>query len=162
MSIIQATDSSSYGFLQASSTDALDDNALDRVLHDFWMGLTNLDATLIRPRWLAEPGNMPDINTNWLAHGIVERRDDVFSSEVFVDGVGTKVWHNQEFDCLLSFYGPNAYATQAKVRDGFKLAQNRDYLHDNLLNIISIGAAKNAAFQINGKWLSWSIGINPE
>ena len=152
MPIVQSPNSSVLGFIQPSSTDALDDQALDRVLHDFYMGLTAIDATLIRPRWTIEPANMPDINTNWIAQGITERRDDHNASQEFIDGVGMKVIHNQEFDNLVSFYGPAAYRMQAMVRDGIQLFQNRDYLHDNALNIISVGNARNVAFQVNGKW----------
>ena len=140
-------------YLLPTSAAPLDDQALDRFLHDLFVGVTGIDPTLVRPRWTAEPGNMPAFNTSWIAQGITERRDDVVASQVLSsDGLSTTVSRNQELDCLTSVYGTTASTLQALIRDGLSLDQNREYINQYGFVLVKVGDPRNTTMLINERW----------
>lgn len=145
--------SSTGGYLLPTSTAPLDDQALDRFLHDLFVGVAGIDPTLVRPRWTAEPANMPAFNTSWIAQGVTERRDDDVASQVLsADGLSTTVSRNQELDCFLSCYGSGASALQALIRDGLSLDQNREYINLQGFVLVKVGATTNTTMLINERW----------
>lgn len=140
-------------YLLPTSPSPLDDQLLDRTLHDLFVGVTGIDPTLVRPRWTAEPGNMPAFNTSWIAQGITYRRDDVVASQTLsLDGLSTTVTRNQELDCLVSCYGASASALQALIRDGLSLNQNREAINALGIVLVSVGGTRNMAMLINQRW----------
>jgi hypothetical protein len=148
-----ANDSSTGGYLLPNSTPPLDDQALDRFFHDLFMGVTGLDARLIRPRWQPEPGNMPKPGVTWIAQGVTEYKDDGVAWQEFnrVTQIFT-MCRNQVLTNLVSFYGATANATEALVRDGLSIDQNREYMNLQGIALIRVGDPRNASMLMNEQW----------
>ena len=146
-------DSSTGGYLLPTSPPPLDDALLDQFFHDLIMGVTGLGATLIRPRWQPEPGNMPAVGSTWVAQGVTNRGDDVVAWTGFnpVTGVYT-IARNQELTNLVSIYGAAASATEAILRDGLSLAQNREYMNSLGFAFVKVGEARNMSLMLNERW----------
>lgn len=148
-----ANDSTTGGYIQPSTGNALDDQALDRVFHDLIMNLTALDPTLVFPRWQEIPPNMPSNGTSWIAQGITERRDDVVVWQGNDPSTGIfTICRNQEIDNLISFYGPNASTTEALFRDNISVGQNRDVINALGINLVRVGGTRNMSTKINERW----------
>lgn len=147
--------SSTGGYLFPTSAAPLDDAALDRYFHDVFTSILGFDAKLIRPRWQADPANMPANGVNWIAQGVTNRRDDVVASQILsADGLSTTVSRNQELDNLVSFYGPGASGVQAIMRDGLSLNQNREAMNLIGLVLVRVGEPRNASMLINERWVN--------
>ena len=145
--------SSTGGYLLPTSTPPLDDALLDQFFHDLIMGVTGLGATLIRPRWQPEPGNMPAAGSTWVAQGVTNRGDDVVAWTGFnsVTGVYT-IARNQELTNLVSIYGAAASATEAILRDGLSLAQNREHMNSLGFAFVKVGETRNMSLMLNERW----------
>jgi hypothetical protein len=125
--------------------------ALDRLIHDLIYGVTGMDPTLIRPRYVPEPANMPPADTDWAAFGIQNRVDDHHASQTFSD-LGMTVSRSQEIEVLCSFYGPNATHVQGLLKEGLSLSQNREYMNSQGIAFVSISETRNASMLINQRW----------
>lgn len=153
-----APDSSVAGFIQPSSTssDYLEDNALDNFFQQMVAGITGLPPTLVLPRWQPEPVNLPAYGTNWAAVGVVDSDlVDGWSYETHDPAnTGTDQTATWEYLTLLcSFYGPNAGQYDGLLRDGLFLNQNQETL---LLNGIGLIEWRNRAIVptlIKERWL---------
>ena len=143
--------SSVAGFI-APTDNFLEGKELDRFLHDFLLGLTSVDPSLIRPRWQQEPANIPDIDTAWLAFGIIDRKDDTNSIQVFKNTF-MEVHRYQELDILISFYGDSGSLYEANLRDGLDIEQNRVYLRSQGMSVINCTNPINTSVEINKRWL---------
>lgn len=149
-----ANTSATGGYLQPSSTAPLDDQAIDRFFHDVIAGVTGIDPTLVRPRWQPDPGNMPAKGTDWIAQGVTDRKDDGVAWQEFDESTQIfTICRNQELINLVSFYGPNASATEALLRDGLSLDQNREYMNSQGIALVRVGDPKNASMLINEQWV---------
>jgi hypothetical protein len=63
----------------ATHAPPLEDKALEDFLHDVVAGITGLGRdTLVRPRWQAEPPNLPARNVDWVGFGIPDRKRDTY------------------------------------------------------------------------------------
>lgn len=144
--------SATGGYLAPTSAAPLDDQALDRFFHDLIVGVTGMDPILVRPRWQMDPPNMPGRAVNWIAQGVTERRDDDVASQIF-DGTQITISRNQELDNRVSCYGPNASATQALLRDGLSLDQNRETINAAGLVLVRVGPPRNASTLLNEQWV---------
>ena len=145
-----APDSSVQGYL--SSTNAiLEDQELDRFIHDLIYGITRLDPTLIRPRWQQEPANLPANGTTWCAFGITNKINDTNASEKFIN-TGTIITRNQEVDILISCYGTQAGQLDSVFREGISLAQNREHMRLNNIGYVSLSDVRNTSLEINKQW----------
>lgn len=148
-----ANDSSTGGYLLPTGTAPLDDQALDRFFHDVFMSITGLAATLVRPRWEMEPGNMPPWGTNWIAQGVVELKEDGVAWQWFNPVTQAfMLCRNETLVNRVSFYGPGAGATQSLLRDGLSLDQNRTAMNAQGINLVRTGDPRNASMQINAQW----------
>ncbi|MBC7074663.1 MAG: hypothetical protein H5T98_01045 [Syntrophomonadaceae bacterium] len=148
-----ANTSATGGYLSPGSTAPLDDEALDRFFNGVISGVTGITSSLVRPRWQPDPPNMPARNTNWIAQGVTERKDDGVAWQEFDESTQIfTICRNQELINLVSFYGPNASATEALLRDGLSLDQNREYMNSQGIALVRVGDPKNAAMQINEQW----------
>lgn len=130
----------------------LDDDALDHLFHDLFMGITGLDPTLIRPRWQQQPGNQPPITTTWMAQGVEARRYDTYSDETFIDGLGLVETRYQELDNLVSIYGPNMGTIEMILRCGLAIQQNLEILIPSGIVLVEVGIALNTSILINQLW----------
>jgi hypothetical protein len=121
-------DSSTGGFLAPSSTGGdLNDAALQDFLQTIVVGITALPGDLVRPRWQAEPPNIPDIGVSWAAIGPGRRERESFSARRTTD-TGQIVVRNRTIEILCSFYGPAAETNGELLAMGFELPQNREAL----------------------------------
>lgn len=144
--------SSTGGYLAPGNT-ILDDKLLDRFLQQLFVGITGLDGTLVRPRWLMTPDNLVPNGDILLTQGIVRRRDDVVAYQEFREGIGMIVTRNQEFDTLCSFYGELCATYEGILRDGLSLDQNREYINSQGVVLVKVGNPRNTSELFNNHWV---------
>lgn len=81
---MNANTSATGGYLQPIASPPNQENLQDDVLTDLFqevvVKVTNMDPTLVRPRWQPSPPAQPDVSVSWAAIGIAETRPDVFPS----------------------------------------------------------------------------------
>lgn len=130
-----ANTSATGGYLVPSPlTPPIEGDVLYDFVHDLIAGVTGLDGTLVRPRYQAEPPNIPDADVAWCAFGIMTRDADTFPAvKRDPSGDGSDVLQRQEeLSVLASFYDLGSsgqadfYATL--LRDGLAIAQNREVM----------------------------------
>lgn len=118
--------SATGGYLRPTNV-ALDNNALKRFIHGVLAGVTGIDNTLVRPSYQANPPPIPDLNVNWAAFAITNKRTVAQPWFSQGDGDGT-LSSNELFDVLVTFYGPDCMGYAAVLRDGLQIQQNSDAL----------------------------------
>lgn len=98
-------------------------------------GITGLELSRVRRRWLAKPGTLPAIGSDWCAVGIdsietpgtpdqVGVRGDLDKPE---SGYSVSVSH-QRIRFVASFYGADALSLADAFREGAQVWQNRSEL----------------------------------
>lgn len=149
-------DSSTGGYLSPAGSPApLEGQALNRFLQQIVVGITGLPGNMVRPRWQAEPPNIPAFGTDWAAIGIVDRKADTFASEIHSPtGNGNDTVYRQEIlEVLVTFYGPDADVNASLLREGFAVAQNREILQQNAFGLIAVGDVKTVPEFIKERWI---------
>lgn len=155
----QFNNSATYGVMQPMATFGLDEQdglvkGLDggfldaaftmegRLLLDFFQqyfsAVAGMPGSVFVPRWIPEPPNTPDFDTDWCAFGITTRRKSFTVSVTHygeADGFD-RVQRTQEIDFLLSFYGANADINAELFSDGIQIAQNREPLLVNAMGLV--------------------------
>lgn len=151
---MNANSSSAPGFLAPLSEPLFDDPLAD-FLHGFFVGLTGLDGTMVRPRWQPEPPNMPDFTDNWLAFGInrIQEDDFAYQGEDPHDRQQDVVERDQILTVLCSFYGPQGMRIAHRMSVGVQLAQNRTYLASQQITVIDVQDAFNIPALLKEKWV---------
>jgi hypothetical protein len=118
----------------AASPAPLEGQALLVFLQGWVVGVTGMDGTLVRPRWQAEPANIPDAGNAWAAIGVGIRPADTYPFVGNVAGADPvnpnyKLVRHEELELLCSFYdtGSTGLADQyaALLRDGSAIPNNR-------------------------------------
>lgn len=135
------------------ATVVLDDKALDRFLHDLFVGLTGLDNKLVRPRWSATPETLVPNGDILLTQGVLRKRDDVVAHQYYKPDVGMIIIRNQELDVLCSFYGEYSDTYEGIVRDGLSIDQNREYINSQGIVLVAVGNPRKNAELINNHWV---------
>lgn len=131
--------SSTGGYLSPTSTGGdLNDQALAKFLQQIVVNITGLPGAMVRPRWQAEPPNIPDFGTNWAAIGPgVRKRDRYPYLQQNASGNGsTIVIKNRVMDILATFYGPAAEQNAEYLAMGLDVPQNRELMQLAGFNII--------------------------
>lgn len=144
----------------------LEGAALNDFLQGFIAGLTGLDGTLVRPRWQAEPPNIPPAATAWAAVGVNVRPGDTFAyiehDGAYVDPVsgvsGRDIVHQHEtLDLLCSFYdlGTDSQADNLAsiLRQGLQLDQNLELLGLNSFGLVACGDPLPVPTIFKTRWL---------
>ncbi len=148
--------STTGGFLTPNPTPTvLEGDALVNFFQEWAVGVTGLVGANVRPRWQAEPPNIPPDGTDWAAIGIVRRSPDTFAAESHVaTGNGYDVLNKHEILHLIcSFYGPNADNYASIFRDGIQIAQNREILTLNSMGLVESGEPIAVPELVKEKWL---------
>lgn len=145
--------SATGGYLTPTNSINIDDTDLDHIFHDLFAGVTGLDNTLVRPRWVVKPSNMPDKNTTWISFGVIDTRNDTNPSQWFDNVQGMILINNQELDVQVSCYGPNAAQIEGILRDGLNLDQNREVIDSLGIVLVDVGKAVNTSELINTEWV---------
>src|SRR5579864_3205429 len=143
-------DSSTGGYLLPLPDPApLEGEALNDFLQGWIVGITGLDGTMVRPRYQAEPPNIPNAGTAWAAIGTQIRPADEFPYVVHNGtangGLGQDELHQHEdIEILCSFYdlGTNgqADAYAALLRQGLAIDQNLEPLTLQGMGLVACGA----------------------
>jgi hypothetical protein len=144
-------DSSTGGYLlPLDEPKPLEGRELNDFLQGWVAGVTGLAGSLVRPRWQAEPPNVPPGATAWAAVGAQTRPADEFPLIIHNPngngGNGQDELHQHEdIDVLVSFYdlGSNGQADEfaARLRQGLAINQNLEPLTAQGMGLIGIGPA---------------------
>lgn len=139
----------------------LEGDALMSFLQQWVANVSGLPGTLVRPRWQAEPPNIPNAATAWAALGITSRPSDKFP---FVghnvdsqDTPADMLIRHEDLNMLVSFYdlGETGQADFycAQFRDGIIIAQNREVLELAGFNLVESGDPTALPGILNTRWL---------
>lgn len=132
---------------------------LSRFLQQFVVGITGIEGENVRPRWQAEPANIPDRGNVWAAIGIQRRETQGFAWERLSAGDRPvySLSRHEELRLLCSFYdsGVEQYADAAacSLRDGLQLAQNRAALVSAGMGFVSSGDMVPLPTLLKTRWL---------
>ena len=110
--------SATGGYLSVS-TDSYD---LNHVMHDFIMGLTAIDKTLIRPMYQPNAPVVPSFGTNWVAFNVKEADTEGFASQELKTTLAIK--RSAKLIVAISFYGANSYQNIKSFKDSLEITQN--------------------------------------
>lgn len=145
-------DSSTGGYLDPAVSPApLEGQLFDRFIQQVVAAITGLDGTLVRPRWQAEPPNLPPLGTDWCAVGPVGFDADQYANVVHTDGQDA-IYRQERVELLLSFYGPDGAEKAARWRDGLSVAQNREVLVLNDMQVQQLGPIRRVPALIAERW----------
>lgn len=152
--------SNQAGYLTAVAPAPLEGVALQNFLQEVMVGITGIDGTLIRPRWQAEPPDIPAAGTVWCSFGITSRIKDTFAYTKHAPGnadVGTDVLQRQEeLHIMASFYdlGSQGQADlyAELLADGFQIAQNREVLQSQGFAFVSSGELTPMPVLLKERW----------
>lgn len=157
---IPVPNSATGGFIRPDGTvtSPLYGDALDDLFHDTIVGVTGLDNKLVRPRWQPAPPTQPPFAADWCAFGIVDSEKDwdpYMRHEPNANtGAGQTVTEQDEqFQLLVSFFGPDAYAYQSLWEDGLKVDQNRAALNAQGIKWMFTGRATQVPSLLKEAWV---------
>lgn len=134
----------------------LEGGDLTDFLQSIVVGITGLAGKRVRPRWQAEPANIPSDGTSWASIGVTSTKSDTFP---FVGQTinGAELQRHEEFDLDCSFYdlGDNGEADQyaSLLRDGLAIPENRQPLLDNNMGLIEVGDLITVPSLLKERWL---------
>ena len=146
--------SATGGVLTPSSSAPLSDAALTDFFQAIIVGLTSIPAANVRPRWQAEPADIPLDGIDWVALGITKRVPDSYAYEVHKSGSPSynEIRRHEILHLLISFYGPDADGNASLFGDGLQVAQNREVFTLNNMGFVDCGEAVVFPELVKGKW----------
>lgn len=155
-----ATSATGGFLLPAASPAPKEGQTLNRFLNEIMVGLTGLPGKMVRPRWQREPANIPEIDENWLAFGVMRRIPDTYAVELHYSessldppGAGNdELQRHETFEMLLSFYGPDADSNLEIFREGLQIAQNREVFQNNAMGLVETGEALTIPSLVKEQW----------
>jgi len=145
--------------LSGPSAPPVESSDLLDFLQGWVVSITGIDGSMVRPRWVAEPANIPDAGEAWIAFGITNRKSDTYPAFQHVsDEDGHSVLHRHEtLTILCSFYdtGSTGLADYygSLMRDGTAVPQNQEYLVPQRCSFISVGDLLNVPSLFSQRWL---------
>jgi hypothetical protein len=147
-------DSSTGGFISPVSSSVFD-AALDAVLQQTVVGITGLSGDLVRPRWQTIVPKQPEPGVNWCAIGVASLDGTDYPAE-FHDGTGAgqdiqQVWDS--LTALASFYGPQAMLNANVLRRGLYVAQNREAMQAQGIDLIEAVTITASPDLVNQQWV---------
>lgn len=140
----------------------LEGQELNRFLQQWVVGITGLDGTMVRPRYQAEPANIPIAGDAWAAIGVTERKADTYPyvkhDPVGPAGLGADyLQRHEEFVMLCSFYdlGTNGLADlyASLLRDGTAIPQNLEILLAANMGFVKAGDMIAVPSFLATRWL---------
>jgi hypothetical protein len=137
------------------NTPPVSGSRLDDIFQQIVAGIVGLDGPMVRPRFQAEPPDLPEFGSDWVAVGVMARRPIGFVGAVKHDprGEGRSWLQRHEYlDVLASFYGPEADGYAERLHDGFMIAQNREVLYLNQMGFIEVLQALRVPEYIKNRW----------
>lgn len=149
------------GYIAPTGAAPLEGTALQDFLQQVLVGITGLSGKLVRPRWQAEPPNIPEAGECWCAFGINERFKDtnayVWQNPGALNAGVTGLQRQEELHLLASFYdtGSNGQADKYAelLCDGFQIPQNREVLDANGYALVNTGQPTPVPSLLKLRWL---------
>lgn len=151
-----ANDSSTGGYiLPAGSYAPLEDDVLAAALQSMVVGITGLPGDMVRPRWQPVVPKQPDVGTDWCAIGVSssDRTDYPVDEHVGAGDGSDTLTRWEDFTMLASFYGPHAMNFADLLRDGLYIAQNREAIQLDGMDLIDAGTRLTAPDLVNQQWI---------
>lgn len=149
------------GYLIPVGTAPLEGGQLLDFLQEVIVGVTGLEGKMVRPRYVAEPANIPTAGDAWCAFDIMKRPSDMFPQVEHVTNdtypEGADVMQRQEtLHVLASFYdlGVDGLADKyaSLLRDGLIIAQNREVLMANGFDFAYSGELQPVPVLLKMRW----------
>lgn len=148
--------SATAGYLlpEADGPQPLEGGPFVKFMQAIVVGITGLDGSKVRPRWQAMTPNLPPADESWAAIGIVHTTPDTFAVELHdpEDEGTSELQRHEVIELLASFYGPQADAYAALLRDGLQIAQNREVFLRNAAALVDTGEAITAPVLTKNVW----------
>lgn len=149
--------SATGGFLSPEvSPSVLDDTALTDFLQSLVVGIAGIPGNMVRPRWQAEPANIPAYGQNWAAIGIQNRTPETYAYFHRVVSGNTEydeLKRHELLHILVSFYGPNAESNCSIFRDGLQIPQNLEAMALKSFGLVETGEPINVPSLVKERWL---------
>lgn len=144
------------GFLTPTSNPVLPGGlTLTQYIQAMIVGVTNINGTLVRPKWQIAPPKQPDIATNWIAFGIQILTPDQLAYVGLLDDASSAASFQRQvllqIDC--GFYGSSAMENILIFQDAFQIQQNLDYLRAAKMGYRQITPAIRGPDLVNGRWV---------
>jgi hypothetical protein len=144
----------------------IEDDDLDNALQALVVGITGLDAALVRPRWQPVPPKQPEPMVDWCAIGVLSSTPDaspviehLFGNDITAPAGDRSIRH-EELDVLVSLYGPHAKANLGVLRDGLGIPQNLEVAKSVGLYFIGLEPARAAPELVNQQWIRrWDTAL---
>lgn len=144
-------------YILPSPPPIIEGAALQDLLQEWVSGVTGLSGALVRPRWQAEPPNIPPAATVWAAIGIQNRAADTFPYLAHDDENFSQLQRNEVLDVMTSWYDTGidgqADVMMALFRDGTAIPQNLEVIGASGLMLRGIGDAIAVPPLFKTRWL---------
>lgn len=151
-----ANDSSTGGYLSPAGSPApLEDAALEDFLQQVVVGVTGLPGAMVRPRWQPTVPKQPEPSVNWCAIGVTYEDADDYPVQQH-DGAGeghNNFSQHETLPVLATFYGPSAGANAKLLKNGLYVAQNREQLIANNMDLLDVGRVMAVPEMVNLQWI---------
>lgn len=152
--------SASGGALLPLPTPApLEGQALQVFVQNWIAPISGVSPDLVRPRWQAEPDNIPNAGDAWVSLGIGQDRESdrfPYLSESN-DGLSSSLQRQETLRVLCSFYdlGSTGLADQyaSLVRDNVAVQQNLEFLYAQSFALAYVGDITSAPTLKATRWL---------
>lgn len=130
------------------------------LVHDYIVGLTGLDNTLVRPMYQPNPPTIPAFGTDWI--GVDIKTIDMNGSSYQTlnkDDILT-LRRDVTFDVSLAVYGTNALKIATLIRSGMELTYNTEIFRQYNIAFGSHGKVIRAPELHNQRWLErYNLGF---
>jgi len=151
--VVALSDSSQVSGILSPIVSDYEVNDISIILHDIFVSLTNIDATLVRENYQPEGNPMPKEGTNWMSFYIKQTDTQGISPIQTMTDLGLEISTPQELTVLVTMYGPKRWASSQRLRASLNLSQNRDYLTDHGLSFLSQTEENNTSILVQNKWV---------
>ena len=159
----QAPDSSAPGYLQPREPPYPDQQIqpgvpLENFLQQWVAGVAYIEETLVRPRWQLIPPNLPDVGADWCAVGITSTRPvGIYPAMwpwIFPDHGLVQYQRHEEFELLVTFYGPQAEIYSSNLHDGACVWQNYSVLNQVGVKLVEVHESRRIPELVKNQWLN--------
>lgn len=118
------------------------------------VGVSDLDGTMVRPKWQVAPPKQPDIDQNWIGFGVDLLTPDTYQF-LGMDGAGVTTTQRQEgVEVGLSIYGPSGLEIAGLIIDGLQIPQNLEALRAANMGFQESSQPRQVPDLVNERWIA--------